>query len=142
MAGVGTVSGSDDVRLRIGTKAAATELLFTNMETVRELSKDIRGVLGQTFLSRFDYLLDLRGRRVVLGAQSQEGLRAEMDISTRLPTVFTSLGRLVIDSGADRLALFNAGNGGGGNNLRRSNGLVSARLANDLRLLIGYLVFR
>ena len=106
------------------------------MEAVRELSEDIRGVLGQTFLSRFDYLLDLRGRRIMVGTQSEEGLRAEMDISTGRPTVFTSLGRLVIDSGSDRLVVFDAGSGGGGNILRTSTGLVSARIANGRRLLI------
>jgi hypothetical protein len=135
VSGVGTVNASDSIRLRLGTETAVTELLFTNMEAVRELSKDIRGVLGQTFLSRFDYLLDLRRRRIVFGSQRREGLRAEMEMSTGRPTVFTSLGRLVIDSGSDRLAVFDGGNGGG-NILRTSNGLISARIVNGHRLFI------
>lgn len=135
VAGVGTAGGTDGVRLRLGAESAVTELLFTDMEAVRALSGDIGGVLGQAFLSRFDYLLDLRRRRIVFGSPRPEGLWAEMDMSTGRPTVFTSLGRLVIDSGADRLILFGAGQGGGAI-LRTANGFLSARVAGGRRLLI------
>jgi hypothetical protein len=106
------------------------------MGAVRELSKDISGVLGQAFLSRFDYLLDLRGRRIVFGARQPEGLRAELDMSTGRPTVFTSLGRLVIDSGTDRLVLFGKHNRNGGVILRTANGFMSATASSGRRLLI------
>jgi hypothetical protein len=136
VAGVGLVGGTDGVRVSVGTETAATELLFTDMAAVRELSGDINGVLGQAFLSRFDYLLDLRGRRIVFGAGKPEGLHAELDMSTARPTVFTSLGRLVIDSGTDRLILFETHHRGGETILRTANGFTSATVSTRRRLFI------
>jgi len=133
VAGVGWAVGASGVALRLGEVSASTEVLFTNMSTVREWSKGVRGVLGQAFLARFDYLLDLRERRLVFGSQSMVGIRAEMDITAGRPAVFSSLGMLVIDSGTDRLVLFGKGKARGpilrtANGRTREGGTVETRL--------------
>jgi hypothetical protein len=90
-------------------ETASTEVLFTSMEAVHRLSKNIQGVLGQACLGRFDYLLDLRRGRIVFGTRETQGLKAEMFLLVDRPAVYTSSGWMVIDSGVDRLVLFKAG---------------------------------
>jgi len=63
-------------------------------------------VLGQWFLSGFDYLLDLRGKRLEFGKQSPNGSRSQFRLLDGRSAVSTSLGDLVLDSGAPRLILF------------------------------------
>jgi len=87
-------------------RAGQQEFLFTDLVAVRQLGSDIQGVLGQAFLSRFDYLLDLRGKRLEFGAVQRPGTRVDFQIIDGRPAVFTSLGSLVLDSGTDRLILY------------------------------------
>jgi hypothetical protein len=86
--------------------AANQEFLFTTMEAVQALSPDIQGVLNQEFLSRFDYLLDFRGRRLVFSATAPDGRRIPARVIDGRMAIQTSCGDLVLDSGTQALVLF------------------------------------
>jgi hypothetical protein len=102
-----TALGSDGVEVALGdARADRQEFLFAGMEVVHQLSRDIQGILGQAFLSRFDYLLDLRGKRLEFGKQSLNGRRERFRNIGGRPAVTTSLGDLVLDSGVVRLILY------------------------------------
>jgi predicted aspartyl protease len=78
------------------------EFLLSPMDSFRLVSRDIQGVLGQAFLSKFDYLLDLRRRRLKFnGAAPSGGCKVPFGVMQGRMVVATSLGQLVIDSGAN-----------------------------------------
>jgi hypothetical protein len=116
---VGKISavGSDQVAVELGdARAEGQRFLFAGMEVVHQLAAGIQGILGQEFLSRFDYMLDLRGKRLSFGAQEARGQRAPFRAMNGRAAVATSLGDLVLDSGAIRVILFGVdpeGSGGG-----------------------------
>ena len=62
--------------------------------------------LGQWFLSGFDYMLDLQAKRLEFGKQERIGTRARFTTPNGRTAISTSLGYLVLDSGAARLVLF------------------------------------
>jgi hypothetical protein len=106
---VGTVTapGGNGVEVTLGeARADRQEFLFAGMEVVHQLSRDIQGILGQAFLSRFDYLLDLRGKRLEFGKQNPTGRRARLRNVDGRPAITTNLGDLVLDSGVARLILY------------------------------------
>ena len=74
----------------------------------------MQGVLGQWFLSRFDYyVLDLRRTASSSEKQERTGTRAPFTFINARAVVATSLGNLVLDSGATRLILFGVQSRGG-----------------------------
>jgi len=87
-------------------KAERQKFLFSGLEAIRETSPDIQGVLGQWFLSQFDYLLDLHGKRLEFGKQDRNRTRTPFEMINARPVISTSLGELALDSGAGRLVLF------------------------------------
>ena len=101
------LAGSDDniVELR-PVRAGGQRFQYSDLETVHLSWPDMHGVLGQAFLSCFDYRLDLRGKRLDFGKQETGGNRAPFRIQDGRTAVSTSLGDLVLDSGAPRLVLF------------------------------------
>ena len=100
-------AGSDGNEVAVGpVKAGGQKFLFSGMEAIHHLSSDIRGVLGQWCLSQFDYMLDLRGKRLLFGKQDRNGTRASFEMINARPVISTSLGALALDSGASRLVLF------------------------------------
>jgi len=106
---VGTVvaTGVDGVEVELGGARADRQMfLFTGMEVIHRFEAGIQGILGQEFLSRFDYLLDLRGKRLEFGRQEASGHRAPFRVANGRAAVATSLGDLVLDSGAESLILF------------------------------------
>lgn len=106
---VGTVSatGIDGVEVKLGSSHADRQMfLFTGMEVVQQFEGGIQGILGQEFLSRFDYLLDLRGKRLEFGRQEASGQRAQFRVANGRAAVATSLGDLILDSAAESLILF------------------------------------
>jgi len=106
---VGTIAatGIDGVEVELdGARADRQMFLFTGMDAVHHLEFGIRGILGQGFLSRFDYLLDLRGKRLEFGRQEASGHRAPFRVVDGRAAVATSLGDLVLDSGAESVILF------------------------------------
>jgi hypothetical protein len=105
--GVVAATGGDGVEVALGeARADGQEFLFAGMDVVHKLSRDIQGILGQAFLSRFDYLLDLRDKRLEFGKQEWSGRRARFRNVDGRPAVKTSLGDLVLDSGVARLILY------------------------------------
>jgi predicted aspartyl protease len=93
--------------LRVGPASdQAVEAMVTDVEL-----PGVDGVLGQSWLVRHDYLLDYRGRRLVLNAPAPEGgVSAELRSADGTPEISTEVnGRrqeLVVDSGASNLILF------------------------------------
>ncbi len=102
--------------VRLGSVTAADqEFLFTGLDGVHALSGGVQGVIGQEFLSRFNYLLDFRGRRIVLGApEPGGGIRTDLNIVDGRPAVATERGKLVIDSGIETALFFTASEESGG----------------------------
>lgn len=106
-AGVTEVAGGNGASIQMGSVTSSDqEFLFTDLASLREWSPDVQGVLGQAFLAKFDYLLDLHRKRLVLGGGEFEGARVPMEQFSGRLAVFTSLGHLVLDSGSNRLVLF------------------------------------
>jgi hypothetical protein len=105
--GMIVVPGSDGIDVLIDSvRAEGQKFLFLRLETLRDRWPDIQGVLGGCFLSRVDYLLDLRGGRLAFGKQDASGTRTSLRTINGRLAVSTSLGDLVLDSGAERLVLF------------------------------------
>jgi hypothetical protein len=105
--GATSASGGDGIEVLLdAAKTEAQRFLFLRLEAIHDISPDIQGVLGQEFLSRFDYTLDLRGKRLEFGKQDRNGTRVQFRMINAEPVVSTSLGNLILDSGARQLVLF------------------------------------
>jgi len=99
--------GSDGNELVLGlVKAAGQRFLFLRAEAIHGASLGVQGVLGQWFLSRFDYTIDLRGKRLAFGKQDRSGTRTPFEMINARPVISTSLGALALDSGTNRVVLF------------------------------------
>ncbi len=106
-AGRVAASGSDGNQIELdGATAGSQKFLFSGLESVRSLSPDIQGVLGQWFLSQFDYTLDLRDKRLDFGKREGQGSHIPLKLVNGREAVSTSLGDLILDSGAARVVLF------------------------------------
>jgi hypothetical protein len=98
--------GSDMVEVCIGSICAGEQKsLFSDLTAIRRRWPDIQGVVGQWFLSRFDYTLDMRARKLVFGRQEPSGSRTPFQWVNGRPAISTPLGELVLDSGADTVIL-------------------------------------
>jgi hypothetical protein len=123
------------------TRADEQPFLFAGMDAVHGLSGDIQGILGQAFLSRFDYLLDLRGKRLVFGKREATGKRAAFQMLRGRTLVTTNLGDLILDSGTGQLVLFGEAGASGGQSYMRTLtgsglvGLIQSRLAINGRMV-------
>jgi len=106
-AGKTMVSGSDGNEVVLDSaKAGGQKFLFSGLDAIHRSSPDVKGVLGEWFLARFDYTLDLRGKRLEFGRQDQTGTRSAFKMINARPVVSTSLGDLVLDSAAAGVTLF------------------------------------
>jgi hypothetical protein len=106
-AGKTLMLGSDGNEVNFDSvKANGQKFLFSGLEAIHRCLPDVQGVLGQWFLAGFDYVLDLRGKRLDFGKQSHSGMRAPFRMLNGRTVVATSLGDLVLDSGSARLILF------------------------------------
>jgi hypothetical protein len=104
-----SMSQSDDNEVRLDpVKADAQKFLISGLESLHSLDPDIQGVLGQWFLARFDYSIDLRAKRLEFGKLERNGARVGFRMLNGRVLVPSSLGDLVLDSGAARLVLFGA----------------------------------
>lgn len=100
--------GLQNAEVAVGSVCTARqEVLIGGLDEIHQLSTDIQGVLGQSFLSSFDYFIDIENSRLVFGSREAEGTRIPLRIVDGRPAVDTNLGRLLVDSGAHRLVLFN-----------------------------------
>jgi len=99
--------GSDQVQVELGdVRAENLHFLFAGMDVVHQLAAGIQGILGQEFLSHFDYTLDMRGKRLEFGKRESEGQRAALHLTNGRAAVSTNLGDLLLDSGAANVILF------------------------------------
>ena len=131
------VAGTRLAEVTLGSaRAENQEFLFTGLNAVRELSKDVQGVLGQEFLSRFDYLLDLRSKTLTFGAAELSGDRIATKLIDGRISVATGLGRLVLDSGTDTLVLFHAPTGTTDGAIKTGAGIATVRSSSSLSLRI------
>jgi predicted aspartyl protease len=97
-------------------RAEGLSLLVANLDGPRRAGATIQGVLGQNFLSRFNYTLDYERRQIVLAdadsfSRNTIRLPLEHDQGRALVAVEPGGGsrarlRLALDSGAGRLVLF------------------------------------
>jgi len=116
VAGVSLVPGGQVNELRLGDiQVSGLEFLAHSLDAIHALDPTIRGVLGQTLLSRFDYLIDVQRRFLRFGeVPPRSGLRIDLEVDEGgrilLPT---NLGRLALDSGTGTLILFDNPRGGG-----------------------------
>jgi hypothetical protein len=102
-----SVSGVDGIEVLLDSaKTEGQKFLFLPLKAIHDITPGIQGVLGQEFLSRFDYTLDLRGKRLEFGKQDRNGTHAQFKMINAEPVVSTSLGDLILDSGARQLVLF------------------------------------
>ncbi len=105
--GGSTVHGGQVGRVTLGPlEAADQEFLFTNFNDLSTLPRDVKGLLGQEFLSHFDYVLDFQHLRLTLGGPSAPGKPTRFRLIFGRMAVPTSVGELVLDSGAEMLFLF------------------------------------
>ncbi len=77
-------------------KADGQKFLFSGLEAIRDASPDNQGVLGQWFLSQFDYTLDLYGKRIEFGKQDRSGTRTPFKMMNARPVISTSFGALAL----------------------------------------------
>src|SRR5271157_3120358 len=142
--GATLVPGGRVAEVVLGEASAANvEFLFTSMDAVHELSPDIQGVLGQTFLSRFDYLLDFRGRRLIFGSAVPDGAHLPVRIVDGRIAIATSYGELVLDSGTDALVLFHApASAALGGTLQTASGAATVQMVRGATVRIGGRAYR
>jgi hypothetical protein len=114
-AGETDVPGAGGIEVRLGSvRAERQRFLFTGIEVIRQLTPGVEGVLGETFLSHFDFLLDLKGGRIEFGRREPASpeIRVPLRIAGARPLVSTSLGDLVLDSGTRWVTLFGVDSSG------------------------------
>jgi hypothetical protein len=102
-------AGVDGVLIAVDSlRASGQTFLFAGFDAIHQMCPEVRGILGQAFLSQFDYLLDVKGKRLEFGPREvePEKTRVPFQTVTGRPMVPTSLGKLVLDSGANWLTLF------------------------------------
>jgi hypothetical protein len=105
--GESTVHGGRVSKVTLGpVEASDQEFLFTRFDDLSTLPPDIRGILGQEFLANFDYTLDFQHHRLLFGGPPAAGAQTSVRLIFGRMAVPTSLGDLVLDSGAEMLFLF------------------------------------
>jgi hypothetical protein len=138
-AGAMAVGGGKVGEVTLGSATASNqEFLFTGLEGVHQLSPGIQGVLGQEFLSRFDYLLDFAGRRIVFGAAEPGGEnRTGFTLVDGRPAVETDRGKLVVDSGTATAIVYANSTGSSDGRVVTNSGSVASSAARDLKFQLG-----
>jgi clan AA aspartic protease (TIGR02281 family) len=115
-AGTRTV-GASTAQVRVGSiEALDAEILVQPIDAVRQVDPKADGVLGQSFLGRFPFLVDYRKKRLLIGGEAEESgaalgtlLAAEL-VEGRLVVSVTLVEggrpwRLAFDSGSQYLLL-------------------------------------
>lgn len=99
----------------------------------------VRGVLGQSFLSRHNYWLDSRRGRIEWGGEAPPGRRVPLTMIEGRPAITAEPeGRLILDSGASHVVLFHSTAGTEGRfHIETLAGKGYARLRRIPRLRVG-----
>ena len=139
VAGTIPVAGGKVNEVALGpVTASGQEFLFTGLDGVHQVSSSIQGVIGQEFLSRFDYLLDFAKRRVVFGAaESEGGSRTDFTLAEGRPAVETDWGKLVLDSSTAVAILYADSTGKSGGRVVTASGSAAVPETRNLRLRVG-----
>lgn len=125
--GSSLVPGTKVDKLTLGSsEVTAQAFLINNLDGVHALSSDIQGILGQHFLSHFDYTLDFQHQLLTLGDVPATGAHIPLRMVDGLMTVPTSQGDLVLDSGADTLFLFRESSHASTSQISAASGSTSA----------------
>jgi hypothetical protein len=127
-AGTSAVGGTNVGLVSLGpVEAADQQFLFTSLAGVHALSSDIRGILGQPFLSHFDYTLDFQNHELVFGkAAPAAGSAIPFRLIRNRMAISTNQGDLVVDSGISMLFLFRrAPLNGSSSAIQAASGLTS-----------------
>ena len=99
--------GSDGNVIELGAVRAENQRFqFSTLDSLHSVWPDVKGILGQWFLACFDYTMDLRHKTLEFGKQERTGRHTPFRLLDGRTTLTTSLGDLVVDSGAARLLLF------------------------------------
>jgi predicted aspartyl protease len=119
LAGAEVVPRSVLDSLALGTKSIKRlEVLFDDLSGVRSLDAKICGVLGQNFLSQFNYLLSYRERYIEFDEDGEmesrfagtrlivEQREGKLIVSSQAMAQGQETLRLVLDSGASHLVIF------------------------------------
>jgi hypothetical protein len=102
-----SMPGSDGNVIELGPVRAQNQRFhFSTLDSLHRVWPDVKGVLGQWFLACFDYTMDLRHKTLEFGKQERTGRHTPFRLLDGRTTLATSLGDLVVDSGAARLLLF------------------------------------
>ena len=128
--GGSSVGGGRVSKVTLGpVEADDQEFLFTRFADLSALPADIRGILGQEFLAHFDYILDFQHHRLMFGDPSANGEHTGFRRIFGRMAISTSLGDLILDSGAEMLFLF-----------RESTSAASAQVigASGARVAVSY----
>ena len=107
--GATPASGGTGIEVTLGPASAINQtFLFAGLDTIQQYLPDVQGILGQDFLSHFDYLLDMRGKQLEFGQRElgSKVTQAQYRMDHGRPVVATSLGWLVVDSGIQRVTRF------------------------------------
>jgi Aspartyl protease len=133
-------SESDGNEVTLGLVTAKEQIfVLSELDAIHHSFPDVQGVLGEVFLGRFDYMLDLRGKRLETEGQDRPGTHVAYKLINARPVVSTSLGDLALDSGVARLTLFGVLPGISGGNtgeFRTLAGTQRAGTVTDKPLLI------
>jgi predicted aspartyl protease len=93
-----------------GMNVGEAETLIYPITGLRYVDRDVHGILGQSFLSKFDYLIDYKRREIVLDrtgvlSQSAKGASTSLKYVAERPAVELDGSVFVLDSGASALIL-------------------------------------
>jgi predicted aspartyl protease len=108
-AGRTLASGTSGIDVVLGPgRAEGQTFLFAGVVVLHHIASDIDGVLGEDFLSHFDYSLDMRAKQMTFGTvpMAPSRLRVPFQLVAGRPVVATSLGLLVLDTGAPLMVRF------------------------------------
>lgn len=152
---VNTISGSKIVAryrldsLGVGPKSVENiAVLSTEMREIRSINSRIRGVLGQNFLSGFNYILNYRERRIdfeesdefekqLLGTRlAVERDRGRVLVMAKRSSSAKGCARLVIDSGASSIVVFGASQEAGLHIEIDAGGSINASTINGSQMLV------
>jgi hypothetical protein len=105
--GPSAVQAGEIGKVRLGgLETFNQEFLIAHCGDLTNLAAPIQGILGQEFLSHFDYLLDLKNKRLTVEDAPTTGTRISIHLIYGRMALPTSVGNLVLDSGAEMLFLF------------------------------------
>ena len=111
-----------------GFRAEILEQSDGEVAGLKSATIKIEGLLGQEFLSHFDYLLDLKEGRLEFGSLDHplhDGARTHFTMVEGRPVIATSLGKMVMDSGADAVVRFRVPGGATTRQLRTLTGMTA-----------------